>query len=51
MAKAADVKTASCTHIMRLQRRRAETARASVRVIATDAAHKGGAEWALLISF
>jgi hypothetical protein len=36
---------------MRLLHRRVDTARALAHVIATDAAHKGSAEWALHHSF
>jgi hypothetical protein len=43
----ADVITSSSTNIVRLLRRRVDSARALVDVIATDAAHKGSAEWAL----
>ena len=39
--------TASNTSIVKLPRRRADTARALVNVKATDAAHKGSAELAL----
>jgi hypothetical protein len=45
------VGTASSTNIVRLPRRRADTARALVNVIATAAAHKSSAEWAIRHSF
>ena len=45
------VGTASSTNIVRLPRRRVDTARVLVHVIATDAEHKGSKESALHRSF
>jgi hypothetical protein len=45
------VGTSRNSSIVRLSHRRTDTARALAHVIATDAAHTGGAEWALHHSF